>query len=197
MILYLDTETTGLNPGQICQLSYVIQEGNKARAKNFFFSVDYVERSALAVHGFSTEILGRLSGGKGFESFIDEIEKDFNNASVICAHNTSFDFKFLRKEFERSGRDFLPNADFCTMKKSVSACKLIRPNSGGYKYPRLNELCAHLGITDSEIQHFCKRLFGGEAGYHDARFDTTAVFLAVNKGIDQITDFEPLKEHLL
>ena len=197
MILYLDTETTGLNPGQICQLSYVIQEGSKARGKNFFFSVDYVEYSALAVHGFSVEILERLSGGKGFEHFINEIEQDFKSAKVICAHNTSFDFKFLRREFERCRRDFEPNADFCTMKKSISACKLIRPNSGGYKYPRLNELCAHLGITDGEIQHFCKRLFGGEAGYHDARFDTTAVFLAVNKGIDVIGEFEPLKEQLL
>ena len=197
MIIYLDTETTGLNPGQICQLSYVIQEGGKACAKNFFFSVDYVEYSAFAVHGFSTEILDRLSGGKGFERFIDEIENDFNCASVICAHNTSFDFQFLRKEFERCGREFMPKADFCTMKKSISACKLIRPNSGGYKYPRLNELCAYLGIADGEIQHFCKKLFGGEAGYHDARFDTTAVFLAVNKGIEEIGEFEPLKEHLL
>ena len=196
MIIYLDTETTGLNPGQICQLSYIMQEGKNVWGKNFFFAVDYVEYGAYKVHGFSVEILDKLSGGKGFEKFVCEIEQDFAKAKVICTHNSSFDFKFLRKEFERCGKDFLPNDEFCTMKSSISACKLIRPNSGGYKYPRLNELCDYLGITDDQIQTFSQKIFGAQAGYHDARFDTTAVFLAVNQGVDVIPAFEKLKENL-
>ena len=36
MIIYFDTETTGLYPGQICQLSYVMQDEGKVVAKNFF-----------------------------------------------------------------------------------------------------------------------------------------------------------------
>ena len=196
MIIYLDTETTGLNPGQICQLSYIMQEGNNVWGKNLFFAVDYVEYSAYKVHGFSVDVLDRLSGGKGFEKFVCDIEQDFAKADVICAHNTAFDFKFLRKEFERCRKDFEPKAAFCTMKKSISACKLIRPNSGGYKYPRLNELCAHLGITDDQIQLFSQKIFGAQADYHDARFDTTAVFLAVNQGVNVIPDFQVLKENL-
>lgn len=197
MIIYLDTETTGLNPGQICQLSYVMQEGNNVWGKNFFFAVDYVEYGALSVHGFSVEILDKLSGGKGFEKFIDEIEQDFNRAKVICTHNTAFDFKFLRKEFERCWRDFEPQSEFCTMKKSITACKLTRPNSGGYKYPKLNELCSYLGISDNDIQVVSQKIFGATANYHDARFDTTAVFLAVNKGVNVIPEFEILRGNLL
>lgn len=196
MIIYLDTETTGLHPGQICQLSYVIQDGDNVSAKNFFFAVDYVEYGALTVHGFSTQVLQELSGGKGFECFVEEIENDFKCADVICAHNVSFDFMFLRREFERCRKDFEPNASFCTMKNSVTACKLTRPNSGGYKYPKLNELCAYLGISDSDIKNCSDKLFGAKAGYHDARFDTTAVYLAVNKGVDIIDSFLPLKEAL-
>ena len=57
MILYFDTETTGVRPGQICQLSYIIQDTSGVSAKNFFFSVDYVEQGASAVHGFSVQKL--------------------------------------------------------------------------------------------------------------------------------------------
>ena len=196
MIIYLDTETSGLHPGQICQLSYIIQDGTSTKAKNYFFSVDYVEYGALAVHGFSVERLEKLSGGKGFECFIDQIESDFNKADVICAHNTAFDFSFLRKEFERCRKDFDPKSSFCTMKKSITACKLVRPNSGGYKYPKLSERCRHLGITDQIIDRYSKALFGETTSFHDARFDTTALYLAVNVGVKKLTEFEDLKDFI-
>ncbi len=196
MILFLDTETTGLYPGSICQLSYVMQERGKAYAKNFFFSVDYVEPSASAVHGLTVESLEKLSDGKDFSHFVKEIEKDFLSADIVCAHNSSFDFSFLRKEFERTGRDFFVNAEFCTMKNSVSFCALPRNSQKAYKYPKLVELCAILGITDDQIAYMTKRLFGDNKGFHDARFDTTAVFLAVNNGVEKVPSMSGLKEYL-
>ena len=57
MILFFDTETTGLFPGRIIQLSYVMTDGQTTVAKNFFFGVDYIEPSASAVHGFTVEKL--------------------------------------------------------------------------------------------------------------------------------------------
>ena len=42
MILFFDTETTGLIPGRIIQLSYVMQSETATTAKNFFFAVEYV-----------------------------------------------------------------------------------------------------------------------------------------------------------
>ena len=82
------------------------------------------------------------------------------------------------------------------MKNSITACKLIRPNSGGYKYPKLSELCAHLGITDQIIDRYSKALFGEKSSFHDARFDTTALYLAVNVGVEKIPDFARLKQFL-
>ena len=55
MILFFDTETTGLMPGRIIQLSYIMQTETDVKAKNFFFYVDYIEPSAVAVHGFTPE----------------------------------------------------------------------------------------------------------------------------------------------
>ena len=62
MVIYFDTETTGLCPGRIIQLSYIKESENEAIGKNFYFAVDYIEPSAQAVHGISVEKLKELSG---------------------------------------------------------------------------------------------------------------------------------------
>ena len=115
---------------------------------------------------------------------LQEIQKDFDSADVIVAHNVNFDFSFLRKEFESCGKIFYAQESFCTMKKSVPVCKIPRANHRGYKYPKLCELCAYLGISDDLINQTTKTLFGKQVGYHDARFDTTALYLALVKGVD-------------
>ncbi len=196
MILYLDTETTSLYPGQICQLSYVMQSGKKVNAKNYFFTVDGMDYGAFKVHGFSVEKLKLLSGGKRFLDHVDQIEKDLLSADVLIAHNTAFDFMFLRAEFERLKKDFIVNNEFCSMKKSTPMCKLSRTKGDGYKYPKLNELCAYLEVRDWEIRRESEKLFGFESGFHDARFDASAVYLAVNQAIKCEKEFEGLKKWL-
>lgn len=195
MILYFDTETTGLYPGQICQLSYVLQDKTGATAKNFFFAVDFVEYSAFLVHGFSKEKLQVLSGGKKFSDNFLEIKKDFERADLIVSHNTNFDFSFMRKEYERLNEIFLLKNEFCSMKKFTPICKLKRKSGEGYKYPKLSELCEFLGISEKDIQNGAQKLFNASSTFHDARFDTSAVYLAVNKGLEKDC-FEEIKKYL-
>lgn len=195
MILYFDTETTGLHPGQICQLSYIMQDKENVTAKNFFFSVEHVELGAQMVHGFSKELLEKLSNGKTFKDFFQEIKNDFENADLVVAHNVNFDFSFMRKEFERLGEIFKVTAEFCSMKKTTPICCLRRTSTNAYKYPKLSELCAFLGISDAQIQNTNLALFNQNVGFHDARFDTTAVYLAVNELIKK-EYFIKLKNYL-
>ncbi len=194
MILYLDTETTGLYPGQICQLSYLMQEKNKTVAKNYFFTVKDVSYGAFLVHGFSVEKLKELSNEKTFSDFINEIEKDFLSADLIVCHNVNFDFMFLRAEFDACNRDFVCKNEFCTMKKLTPVCKILRSNHKGYKYPKLVEACSFFEITDTEIKSDVKRFYGVELDYHDARFDTVALYLVANCGMEK--GLEELKEFL-
>ena len=185
MILYFDTETTGLHPGQICQLSYVLQTKEKVVCKNFFFAVDYVEPTAQMVHGFSKQKLEMLSNGKTFSDYFDQINADFESADLVVAHNVAFDFSFMRAEYERLNQVFRVKNEFCSMKKTTPICCLMRTNSKGYKYPKLQELCAFLGISDCEIQKIASDFYGADIGFHDARFDTTALYLCVNKCIQK------------
>ena len=195
MIIYFDTETTGLSPGGIIQLSYIMQTKDSVTAKNFFFSVDFVEYGAFAVHGFSVEKLKVLSGGKTFDNHIDEIESDFVKADLIVAHNFSFDYMFLSTEFQRLCKVLPVKESFCSMKSMTPICKILRSNGKSYKYPKLGELCQFLNISDKEIFNQSEKLFGQGAGYHDSRFDTTAVYLCMQKVIDRV-DFAKLREKL-
>ena len=196
MILYFDTETTGLHPGQICQLSYIMQTGDNLLSRNFFFKVDNVEYSAFMVHGFSVDRLEKLSGGKTFSNYIDIIEKDFLSADVVVSHNFAFDNMFMRAEFERLNKDFFVKREFCSMKKSTPLCQLKRKTGEGYKYPKLSELCSFLGISDAEILNASEEIFGAKTGFHDARFDTTALCLAVNRAVKYTDAFNCLSEFI-
>ncbi len=195
MIIYLDTETSGLRPGQICQLSYVMQDKNGVKAKNFFFTVDSVEYGALMVHGFSVEKLKVLSGGKRFIERVDEIKLDLENADLVVAHNLSFDMMFLRAEFERLGVPLYIKNEFCSMKNMTPVCKLTGRRLG-YKYPKLSEMTAYFRISDYEIGLTTKEIFGDEVGFHDARFDTTALYLAMDMGMENEGVLIGLKEYL-
>lgn len=196
MIIYLDTETTGLRPGNICQLSYLMQYENTVVGKNYFFKVNYVEPSAEMVHHFSVELLNKLSNGQKFSDRIEEIENDFLSANLIVTHNVSFDFSFLRKEFEKLGKIFKYKNEFCSMKRLTHITKLKRANSLGYKYPKLCELTAFLGITDKEVQENTQKFFSENLLYHDARYDATAVYLAVNRVMNSFEEFKFLRDEL-
>ena len=65
------------------------------------------------------------------------------------------------------------------MKTAVPVTRILRSNGKGYKYPKLTELCSYLNILDNEITYFEDKLFGGATKSHDARFDTTALFMCV------------------
>ncbi len=185
-MIFFDTETTGLKPGSICQLSYIIVDTSikptQTIGKNIFFTVEYVEPSAEKVHGFSVEALYELSNGLYFEDRLEEFLLDFQTADIFIGHNVNFDLKFLTWELEGCGENFNPIHTFCTMNYYQNICKLSS-SRGDYKMPKLNEAISFLGITESHINTVSKKYFTETGNFHDARFDTTATYLLVTEGI--------------
>ncbi|CAK7038104.1 3'-5' exonuclease [Tissierella sp.] len=190
-MLFFDTETTGLKPGNICQLSYILFDGEATQAKNFFFTVDHVEPGAERIHGLSVERLNILSGNKRFRDCYDEIRDDFNNANVIAAHNFNFDINFIKTEFSRCNYKYNYDESFCTMQYFTPICKIPYSEYSkktGYKWPKLEELADFLGLRNDHILETCEEMFKcNNIGFHDSRFDVVATYLcyikAMNKGL--------------
>ena len=195
MILFFDTETTGLYPGRIIQLSYILADGVSLKAKNFFFAVEYIEPSASAVNGFTVEKLAELSQGRTFSWDIDEIYDDFSSAETRVAHNFSFDLSFMIAEFRYLDRVFRYNEAFDTMKYFTPKMKLERTSHRGYKYPKLSEVCEFLDVYPYDVTRASGKIFGETAvAAHDARYDATALYLCFEEGGKK---FEDLRETAL
>lgn len=185
-MIFFDTETTGIRPGSICQLSYILVDTSfkpiKTIGKNIFFTVDYIEPSAEDVHGFSVDALHLLSGGKTFEDSYKDFIDDFIAADILIGHNVNFDIKFLTHELNNCGHALDPSHIFCTMKYYKDICKLYSVR-GGFKNPKLSEAIKFLKLNEDEINLKSNEYFGDTAKFHDARFDTTATYLLVTEGI--------------
>ena len=178
-IVFFDSETTSLCPGQICQLAYVTVSEEEIVGKNFFFTCDSMDPGAQAVHGFSLEALRAFSEGRRFFDNLEEIAVDFASCDLAAAHNYNFDYSFLQKEFSRCGKLFVCKNPVCTMRTLTPVLKLPR-REGGYKYPRLSELTGYYGVDEASITAICRTVFPGNIGdYHDAAFDAAALFLSM------------------
>ncbi len=197
MILFFDTETTGLTPGGIIQLSYIMERKSGTTAKNFFFAVDYIEPSATEVHGFTVEKIYELSGGKTFSEFMEEVYDDFSSADLIVAHNAKFDIGFMIAEYYRRERRFRYKEEFDTMRYFTPILKLERANHKGWKFPKLSELCEYFDIYPYDITRKTVELFGDAAGRHDARYDTAAMYLSFLEGAKKIAELQEIaSKHL-
>ncbi|MDO5517309.1 MAG: 3'-5' exonuclease [Clostridium sp.] len=185
-LLFFDTETTGVKPGSICQLSYITVDASVkpqvTTGRNFFFTVEEMEPSAEQVHGFSLEKLYELSEGQYFEDLVMDFIDDFRESDFIIGHNVNFDVRFLKHELDLLGDDFTPKNTFCTMAYYKDICRIPKAN-GDIKNPKLSEVIEWLNISEKQIAETANRLFEGSGNYHDARFDTAATYLTVIEGL--------------
>lgn len=179
--LFFDTETTGLTPGSIAQLSLIIEhEDGKLETKNYFFDIDYISDGAKEACGRGLEFYKPMSKGLRFKDYSSEILELFTD-SMLIAHNEKFDENFICTEFWRLGTIFKPADRFCTMEYFKEILKI--PGKGRYKYknPNLGELVNHFNIDENKVKAYSDTLFKSTSddkyGFHDARYDTTAMFV--------------------
>ena len=182
--IVLDTETTDLRPGQICQLAYIVAGDGPLRAESFFFRVDAMSPSAQAVHGFSMEQLIVLSQGRRFVDSFAAIDADFRKADVLIGHNLNFDTGFMRGEYLRIQKSFPMRRGLCTMRYFTQHCALTG-RTGRVKMPALAELCQSFRVTPERVSALQCSLFGKAAAAHDARYDCTATYLCVLAAMEQ------------
>lgn len=183
--VFLDTETTGLSPGMIAQLALIIEENDEVRAKNYFFTIDYITKSAQEVcNNRGIEFYKEASKGKRFADYSEEILQELKGATLV-GHNISFDENFLSTEFWRLDIMFRPESRIDTMKYFRDKVKAVN-KLGRLKDPNLGEVINYCEISSDEIVETSKKLFKGVIGLdsisqHDAMYDTVATYLAYKK----------------
>jgi len=142
--IVLDTETTGLDPGQGHRLVEVgcVELLNRIPTGATFHAYINPEREvpaeAFAIHGLSTEF---LSDKPLFADVADEFLA-FISDSPLVIHNAGFDHGFLNAELKRIARELIAR------ERLVDTLILARRKHSAGPY-NLDALCARYGIDNS------------------------------------------------
>lgn len=181
MYLFIDTETTGLskNSDHVVQVAWILARNQDSLSEQISFIIQpdgySIPQQAAFIHGITTE-RARREGIPLLSALVD-LSKAANQASVVVAHNLSFDLRMLESSYTRVGLSypFSRHVQICTMKSSTTWCAIpYHSGRSGLKWPKLTEL--HM------------KLFGESfVGAHDALADVKACmrcyFKLVERGV--------------
>lgn len=138
-LVFVDIETNGLNHirGRVIEVAAIrVEEGRITRVFN-----QLIDPGSELPH-FITSLTGitsqDLKGSQSFHQIAGELE-DILRGAIFVAHNVRFDYSFLKQEFKRTGRTFLPK-QLCTVKLS----RALYPEQKSHK---LEVLIARHGFT--------------------------------------------------
>lgn len=158
MILFFDTETTGLprshkapasdlgNWPRIVQIAWLLTDdnGKELSSSESIIRPDgfVIPRDASRVHGITTE--RATSQGVDLAVVLAEAETTLSKTPTLVAHNIAFDEKVLGAEFLRAGYPNLVERKtrVCTMQAATDFCAI--PGRYGFKWPSLQELYSKL-----------------------------------------------------
>jgi DNA polymerase-3 subunit epsilon len=167
MILFFDTETTGLpknwkapvtdlnNWPRLVQLAYLVYDfdGNLIHSCNEIIKPNgfTIPNEASKVHGITTDIANQR--GSNIEEVFELFSIHLKRAKVLVAHNMAYDEKIIGAELIRLGlENVIDNKEkICTMESSVDLCKIDGPY--GYKWPKLEGLHRFLFNHDFDGAH--------------------------------------------
>lgn len=167
MLLFFDTETTGLwinglpigsvEQPKIVQIAAILteQDGTEIMSCNLTVYQEHVPEKAAAVHGKTTEFVGKYGINEG--TALTVFEEMLNSAETVVAHNGEYDQKVILNAIRlldgpHAKNPFEGKKAFCTMRATTPLCKLPG-GRGGYKWPKLTEAYNHLFGRDFDSAH--------------------------------------------
>lgn len=164
-LLFLDTETTGLDPVRngLIQISFQIVDKDCRVSEMEFdsyikpFKGDLVSEQALEINGISLDDLGDFPSPAEvynqikdiFDKYIDKYkkDKDFEDTFLCIGHNIHFDLRFLHQFWNKNGDKYLSSY----IKSSVDTLSLVNllrmEKKIHTKSSKLQEVAESLGYT--------------------------------------------------
>ena len=173
--IVLDTETTGLDPGQghrIIEIGCVELVNRQLTHRHYHVFLDperEIDEGATSVHGHTWD---DLRGKQKFRDIAAEL-LDFIRGAELVIHNAAFDTEFLDYELALAGFPALSES----ASEVVDTLKLARELHPG-KRNNLDALCERFGISNAHRT------------LHGALLDAqllAEVYLAMTRGQDSLT----------
>jgi DNA polymerase III epsilon subunit-like protein len=160
MLLFLDTETTGVTPyDRIVSICWAVY-GDAGQELSTTHHIIYpdgftIPSDAAAIHGITTAIARQR--GIPIERALSELRGQINSLhpGLYVGHNVSFDRPIVLNEYSRLGaqENLSPLPTFCTMEGTTHICRIPRYGQGGYKWPKLEELHRYLFGSPHDSAH--------------------------------------------
>jgi DNA polymerase-3 subunit epsilon len=171
--LFLDTETTGLDPAQghrIIEIACVEMVGRRLTRNNFYKRIHperEIDQGAVEVHGITLE---SLEGAPKFAEIAGEF-MDFVRDAEVVIHNAPFDVGFLDSELARVGETRVK--DLCKVTDTLAMARELHPG----KKNSLDALCDRYQV-DRRARTFHGALMDAEL--------LGEVYLAMTRGQDSL-----------
>jgi DNA polymerase-3 subunit epsilon len=107
--IFIDLETTGLNPNQerICQIGAILPNGEEFNT--FVNPHKKIPAKIIELTGITDE---DVASAPDFEEVADTLIKALEEAEIFIAYNFTFDFQFLQNELFRAVHYELKEEDF-------------------------------------------------------------------------------------
>jgi len=146
--IVLDTETTGLDPGEghrIIEIGCVEVADRRLTRNNFhqYLQPDReIDQGAAEVHGITNEL---LQDKPRFADIADDFVRYVKGAELII-HNAPFDVGFLDSELARCPHTAPRIADLCTVTDTLVMARSLHPGQRN----TLDALCKRYGVDNSQ-----------------------------------------------
>lgn len=154
MLLFFDTETTGIINPRLVQLAALLtdNEGKEISHVNLIIRpIGFnIPENATAIHGISHEFAS--DNGVSVTSALTLFFQFMEVADLLIAHNLNYDISVIKNEIQEYFDNEITNSlfnsyknnsnNYCTMLNSTNICKIQKQN-GGYKWPKLQEVYNH------------------------------------------------------
>ena len=157
--LWLDTETTGLDPvlNDVIQIAGIIVSGKRVEKFEFKcrpLNPKDAQPEALAVHGISLEEMMKFPDPRYTKDAIISIFKKYVNnydksdKFVLCGQNVGFDNDMMHHLFQKNGDKYwfswVHRAHFDTI--NLAMLYELRQKRKVFKTYKLEEMCKTMGV---------------------------------------------------
>lgn len=187
-ILVLDTETTGLkgNPVDfVIEISICeVDTNNKSVDVLYDSLVGYdvyqwnFDPKFCWIFEFTDLKPDDLLKAPSLWKVISDVRSIVNDR-IVTSYNTEFDFYRFLDNYPWLLCDFYKEQFECIMLMATERCKIVNTYMGGYKWPKLSEAVAMLGIKEKKIK----------GGFHRSLYDTVMSSYVLLELIDSEGNF--------